>query len=38
MKVGDDVLHERINRTWGDYVRRVDLDGHVNQLHDGMKN
>ncbi|MGU3576418.1 hypothetical protein ACLBWZ_12825 [Brucellaceae bacterium C25G] len=37
MKAGDDALHERINRTRDDYVRRVDLDGHVNQLREGMK-
>lgn len=37
IKAGDDALHERINRTRDDYVRRVDLDGHVNQLRDGMK-
>lgn len=37
MKAGDDALHERINRTRDDYVRRVDLDGHVSQLREGMK-
>lgn len=37
LKAGDDALHERINRTRDDCVRRVDLDGHVNQLRDGMK-
>lgn len=37
IKTGDDALHERINSTRDDYVRRVDLDGHVNQLRDGMK-
>lgn len=37
IKDGDDALHERINRTRDEYVRRVDLDGHVNQLRDGMK-
>ncbi|MDM8343799.1 hypothetical protein P8H26_00115 [Pseudochrobactrum sp. sp1633] len=37
IKAGDDALHERINRTRDDYVRRVDLDGHVNQLREGMK-
>lgn len=36
-KAGDDALHERISRTCGDYVHRVDLDGHVNQLREGMK-
>lgn len=37
MKAGDDALHERINRTRDDYVRRVDLDGHINQLRGDMK-
>ncbi|MBC8718714.1 hypothetical protein [Ochrobactrum sp. Marseille-Q0166] len=37
MKAGDDALHERINRIRDDYLRRVDLDGHVSQLRDGMK-
>ncbi|MBX8800472.1 hypothetical protein [Pseudochrobactrum sp. MP213Fo] len=37
IKAGDDALHERINRTRDDYVRRVDLDGHVSQLREGMK-
>ena len=37
IKTGDDALHERINRTRDDYVRRVDLNGHINQLRDGMK-
>lgn len=26
---GDDVLHERLNSVQRDYVRRVDLDGHI---------
>ncbi|WP_421089690.1 hypothetical protein [Pseudochrobactrum sp. MP213Fo] len=37
IKAGDDALHERINRTRDDYVRRVDLDGHVSQLRESMK-
>lgn len=37
IKADDDALHERINRTRDDYVRRGDFDGRVNQLHDGMK-
>lgn len=37
IKADDDALHERINRTRDDYVCRVDFDGCVNQLRDGMK-
>ena len=37
IKADDDALHERINRTRDDYVHRVGLDGHVNQLREGMK-
>jgi hypothetical protein len=37
IKAGDDQLHERINRVRDEYVRRVDLDGHVSQLREGMK-
>uniref|UniRef100_A0A914Z417 Uncharacterized protein n=1 Tax=Panagrolaimus superbus TaxID=310955 RepID=A0A914Z417_9BILA len=37
IKTGDDQLHERVNRVRDEYVRRVDLDGHVSQLRDGMK-
>jgi len=37
IKDGDDQLHERINRVRDEYVRRVDLDGHVSQLREGMK-
>lgn len=29
---GDDKLHERINRVRDDYVRRVDLDGHLSRF------
>lgn len=36
IKDGDDVLHERINRTRDDlsngYVRRADLDGHLGRI------
>ncbi|WP_313026620.1 hypothetical protein [Brucella sp.] len=37
IKSGDDQLHERVNRVRDEYVRRVDLDDHVRQLRDGMK-
>lgn len=37
IKDGDDQLHERVNRVRDEYVRRVDLDGHVSQLREGMK-
>lgn len=37
IKAWDDALHKRINRTRDDYVRRVDLAGHVNQLRHGLK-
>ncbi|MCI1001069.1 MULTISPECIES: hypothetical protein [Ochrobactrum] len=37
LKSGDDQLHERVNRVRDEYVRRVDLDDHVKQLRDGMK-
>lgn len=37
MKAGDDALHERINRTRDDYVRRVDFDGLISQLRGDMK-
>ena len=29
---GDDVLHARINHVSEDYVRRVDLDGHLGRV------
>lgn len=32
IKDGDDALHERINRVRDDYVRRVDLDGHLARI------
>lgn len=37
VKAGDDQLHERLNRTRDDYVRRVDLDGHLSRLDETMK-
>jgi hypothetical protein len=37
LKDGDDALHARINRTRDEYVRRIDLDDHVKQLREGMK-
>lgn len=37
IKEGDDELHARVNRTRDDYVRRVDLDSHINQLREGVK-
>lgn len=37
IKDGDDALHERINRTRDDYVRRVDLDVHMAQLRGDVK-
>lgn len=37
IKEGDDNLHDRINRVRDDYVRRDDLDSHINQLRDSMK-
>lgn len=41
VKDGDDHLHERVNRLRQDvsdnYVRRVDLDGHLKRIDDTMK-
>jgi len=41
MKNGDDALHDRVNRLCQDvsdnYVRRVDLDGHLKRIDDTMK-
>ncbi|WP_273795179.1 hypothetical protein [Brucella intermedia] len=37
IKNGDDQLHERVNRVRDEYVRRVDLDDHIRQLRDSMK-
>ncbi len=33
---GDDKLHERINRVREDYVRRTDLDGHIQRLENNV--
>jgi uncharacterized protein with von Willebrand factor type A (vWA) domain len=32
MKAGDDKLHERINDVRKEYVRRDDLDGHLQRI------
>lgn len=32
MKTADDALHERVNRVRDEYVRRTDLDGHIQRL------
>ena len=37
IKEGDDALHERINRVRDDYVRRVDLDGHMTRIDQNVK-
>jgi len=29
---GDDKVHERVNRVRDEYVRRSDLDGHIQRL------
>lgn len=34
---GDDALHERINRVRDEYVRRVDLDGHMARIETNVK-
>ncbi|TPN57178.1 hypothetical protein [Mesorhizobium sp. B1-1-7] len=34
---GDDALHERINRVRDEYVRRVDLDGHMARMETSVK-
>ncbi|PYE89563.1 hypothetical protein [Phyllobacterium leguminum] len=34
---GDSALHARINTVRDEYVRRVDLDGQINQLREGLK-
>ena len=30
-------LHERVNRVRDEYVRRVDLDGHIGRLESNMR-
>ena len=37
IKDSDDALHQRINRTRDDYVRRVDMDFHMAQLRGDVK-
>lgn len=37
IKTGDDVLHDRLNRVRDDYVRRSDLDGHIQRLDNNVK-
>ena len=32
-----DMLHERVNRTRDEYVRRVDLDSHLTRLDTSMQ-
>jgi len=34
---GDDALHDRINRVRDEYVRRIDLDGHLARLDTSVK-
>lgn len=34
---GDDALHERVNRVRDEYVRRVDLDSHLQRLDQNLK-
>lgn len=41
VRAGDDALHERVNQLRQDvsdnYVRRIDLDGHLKRLDDTLK-
>jgi len=32
MRDGDDALHERVNRVRDEYVKRIDLDGHLGRI------
>ena len=36
VKEGDDALHQRINRTRDEYVRRDDLDAHISRIYSMM--
>lgn len=36
IRAGDDRLHERINRTRDEYVRRDDLDGQIRRLESSV--
>jgi len=37
IREGEDRLHERINRVREDYVRREDLDNHIQRLETNVK-
>lgn len=37
IKAGDDALHERINRVRDEYVKRIDLDGHMERMEETVK-
>lgn len=36
-KKGDDTLHDRVNRVRDEYVKRVDLDGHMARMETNVK-
>jgi hypothetical protein len=36
-KKGDDALHERVNRVRDEYVKRIDLDGHMGRMETTVK-
>lgn len=35
---GDDKLHDRVNRVRDEYVRRADLNGHIQRLDANIQN
>lgn len=37
IKDGDDKLHERINRVRDEYVKRIDLDGHLGRIDQTLR-
>ena len=37
IKAGDDTLHERVNRTRDEYVRRDDLDNHIRRIEKSVE-
>ncbi len=37
IKDGDDHLHERVNRVRDEYVKRVDLDGHMTRMETNVR-
>ncbi len=37
IKAGDDQLHERVNRTRDEYVRRDDLDQHIRRIEKSVE-